>query len=210
MVALALPMLHVQVSQFNQWRLGRHEADTAGVEGHPRDRVKAVGALIVLLPGASSCGLLSTYSLGRPAIGSPRTRLQHANLLDALGAELAIFLLDHLDVADHGQHAALGSPTQHLLRPYHHHIGAHTSGLLVCLGLQLARWRVIDEGMAQAMAQPLGEEPDRPGVEVIAGVVDVLSHLDNGLWHIVAHLQRLSEHAGGHVAHGLGVRRQQG
>ncbi len=64
--------------------------------------------------------------------------------------------------------------------------------------------------MAQAVAQPLGEEANSPGIQVVAGVIDVRGHLDNGLWHIVTNLQRLGEHSGGHVAHGLGIRRQQG
>ncbi|MNP27683.1 hypothetical protein D3C76_1206070 [compost metagenome] len=181
-------MLHVQVRQLNQGWLGRHETGAAGVEGDPGDCRQTIGAFVVQLPGAARCCLLASHGLSGLAVGPPGARLQHADLLDAFGAELAVFLLDHLDVADHGQGAALRAPAQHLPRPHQNNVRAYAGGLLVCLSLELVGRRVIDEGVAQAVAQALGEEANRPGVQVIASVINVRGHLDNGLGHIIAHL----------------------
>ncbi|MNP48518.1 hypothetical protein D3C76_1426440 [compost metagenome] len=69
---------------------------------------------------------------------------------------------------------------------------------------------MIDEGVAQAVAQAIPEELHRPVVQVVSGQVDVRCHLRNLGRNVVAQLQRLRKHPGGHVADRLRVRGQQG
>ncbi|MNO49086.1 hypothetical protein D3C76_394300 [compost metagenome] len=201
LVALALPVLDVQVGQLQQRWLGCHETSTTGVEGNPWDVGQAVHTFVMDSEFAA-------FFL--PAVDPPCARLQNPNLLYTYRTEFAVLLLHHLAEANHGEHAVLGPPAQHLLRLHHDHIWANACSLFLGLCLHGVGALVVNERMAEAMAHPLAEEADSPGIQVIAGAVDVLGHLDNGLGHIVAHLQRLGEHSGGHVAHGLGVRRQQG